>query len=186
MVAAELCVAAVRRLQASADDRSRRGAGVLALGVAVGGYAGQQRYLRSRYAFTPGVSYLARTWALFRDVRDARVGVVGTFGGFSTYPLYGLDLSNHVQYIAQRGPHGSFTPITSCPAWRAAVNAGHYRYLVTTPARDPWHPKRLGPSPERGWTSSDPAAHLIYSLEATGQPIALFELSGPLNPRGCA
>ena len=160
------------------------GAGVLALAVA--GYAGQRVYLRDRYTYHPGFSYLARTWALFRQLRGARVGVVGTFGGFFSYPLYGLDLSNHVQYIAQRGPHGSFSPITSCAAWRAAVNAGHYRYLVTTPARDPWHPKRLGPSPERGWTSSDPAAHLIYSLEATGQPIALFELSGPLNPRGCA
>ena len=87
---------------------------------------------------------------------------------------------------ARRGPHGSFTPIGSCAEWRAAVNAGHFRYLVTTPARDPWHPKPLHPSPEGRWTASDPAARLIYTRRATGQPISIYELSGPLHPRSCA
>ena len=100
----------------------------------------QGHYLRGRYAYQPGVSYLAKVWALFRTVHDARVGVVGTFGGFFSYPLYGLDLSNHVTYVAQRGPNGSFTPIATCARWRSQVNADHLKYLITTPARDPWHP----------------------------------------------
>ena len=159
--------------------------GAAALVVVIAGYPLQHHYLHRRYAYQPGVSSLARTWAIFRGIHNARVGVVGTFGGFFSYPYFGLDISNPVQYVAARGPHGSFTPITSCPAWRRAVNAGHYRYLVTTPARDPWHPKPLQPSPEMGWTAGDPAAHLIYTRRATGQRIAVFALAGPLNPAGC-
>jgi hypothetical protein len=118
-------------------------------------------------------------------VHDAHIGLVGTFGGFFAYPLFGLDDSNRVHYIAQHGPHGSFTPIRSCRVWRAAVNAGHYRYLVTTPARNPWHPHSLQYSPEGSWTGSDPAAHLIMRLTAHRQPISLYELTGPLEPSGC-
>ena len=54
---------------------------------AAAGYRLQGHYLRGRYAYHPGVSYLAPVWALFRTVHDARVGVVGTFGGFFAYPL---------------------------------------------------------------------------------------------------
>jgi hypothetical protein len=135
--------------------------------------------------FQPGISALSRVWALFRSIHDARVGVAGTFGAFATYPLYGVDDSNRVQYIAAHGPHGSFTPIRTCPAWRAAVNAGHYRYVVTTPGRDPWRRRQLTPSPEGGWIDTDPAAHRIFRHVAFGQPIQVFELSGPLNVSGC-
>ncbi|MGI8413819.1 MAG: hypothetical protein ACR2QA_15285 [Solirubrobacteraceae bacterium] len=171
------------------DGRPRQalllaGAAVL-LVLAVAGYPWQRHYLRGRYAFQPGVSYLARTWALFRGVHGARVGLVGTFGGFFAYPLFGLDDSNRVQYVAHRGPHGSFTAIATCPAWRRAVNAGHFRYLLTTPARDPWHPKALTPSPEGAWTASDPAARLIYSRRALRQPISVYQLRGSLDPAGC-
>ena len=156
-----------------------------ALIVVATGYPIQRHYLRERYAFHPHVSQLAGTWALFRGIEHARVGVVGTFGGFFSYPYSGLTLSNRVAYVAHRGPHGSFTPITSCPAWRSAVNAGRFRYLITTPARDPWHPRPLTRSPESGWTESDPAAHVVFRRRATGQPITVLRLTGPLNPAGC-
>jgi len=159
--------------------------GALLVVVALAGYPVQRHYLNGRYSFQPGVSALGREWALFRDIRGARVGVAGTFGSFASYPFYGLDDSNRVQYIAARGPVGSFTPIGSCPAWRAAVNAGHYRYVVTTPGRNPWHPKPLLPSPERGWLVTDPTAHIVYQRRAFGQPIDVFELTGPLDPSGC-
>ncbi len=152
---------------------------------AVAGYAWQRHYLRGRYAFRPGVSYLARVWAMFRSVRHARIGVAGTYGGFFSYPLFGSDVSNTVQYIAHHGAHGSFTPIGSCQAWRTAVNAGHFRYLVTTPSRDFWRPKILSSSPETRWAASDPNARLIYRRHALGQPISVFELRGPLDPASC-
>ena len=149
------------------------------------GYPLQGHYLRGRYAYHPNVSYLARVWALFRGIHHARVGVVGSFGGFFAYPLYGLDLSNRVQYVAERGPHGSFTPIGTCARWRAQVNRAHLKYLITTPARDPWHPKVLSPSPEASWTGSDPAAQPVYRETALGQPIVVYRIQGRLNPATC-
>lgn len=157
-----------------------------ALVVAGAGYALQRHYMRSRYVYQPGVSYLAPVWSYFRDVRNARVGVVGTFGGFFAYPLFGLDDSNRVQYLAQRGPHGSFTPIATCSQFRSAVNQAHLNYLLITPARDPWHPRVLSPSPENAWIASDPAAQPVYSEQALGQPVVLYRIRGPLDPRGCA
>lgn len=153
--------------------------------LAIGGYPLQRSYLAGRYVFHPGVSSLAHVWALFRGIHHARVAVVGTFGGFFSYPLYGVDGSNMVQYVAHRGPHGSFTPITSCSGWRTELNAGHFRYVVTTPSRDPWHPRQLGPSPEGDWTSSSAASHVIYRDLAGGQPITVFKLDGRLNPASC-
>jgi len=158
--------------------------GVVVVLVGVG-FVGQRRYFRRRYSFQPGISQLSRTWAFFRRVHHARVGVVGTFGGFFAYPLYGVDGSNHVRYIAARGPHGSFTAIGSCPDWRRAVNTARLHYLVTTPARDPWHPRVLTPSPERGWTVSDPAATIAFQSRAGSQYITVFAVHGRLDPSRC-
>ncbi len=157
---------------------------VLLAGVAAG-YPLQSHYLRGRYAYQPNVSYLAKVWALFRTVHDARVGVVGTFGGFFSYPFYGLDLSNQVTYVAQRGRNGSFTPISTCARWRSQVNADHLKYLITTPARDPWKPSVLSPSPETRWTATDPAATPVFTERALGQPIVVFRISGPLDVARC-
>jgi hypothetical protein len=165
--------------------RIKRALAAAALALLVAGYPFQNHYLRGRYVYHPNVSSLARVWEMFRTVHDARVGIVGTYGGFFSYPLAGLDLSNRVQYVAERGPHGSFTPITTCARWRTQVNAAHLNYLVTTPARDPWHPRILSPSPETGWTSSDPAAHSIYRETALGQPIVVYRIRGPLDPGMC-
>ena len=158
---------------------------VLAGTAAAAGYAGQRHYLRGRYTYQPGVSSLSTLWAWFRSVHGQRVALAGTFGGFFSYPLFGLDASNRVQYIGRRGPHGSFTPVTSCAQWRRLIDDGAYRYVVTTPGRDPWHPRTLLPSPEAAWTASDPAARLVFSHRALGRPISVYRLSGPLSPAGC-
>ena len=158
---------------------------LLAVPVAALGYAGQRNYFSGRYRHRYGVSQLARTWARFRRIAGARVGIVGTYGGFFAYPLAGLRDTNPLVYIGNRGPHGSFTPITSCAAWRRAVNAARLRYLVTTPARDPWAPKVLHPSPERGWTAGDPAASIVVQYRVAGQAVTVFALRRALDP-SCA
>jgi hypothetical protein len=160
-------------------------AALLLLAGAAAGYGWQRHYLRGRYQFNPGVSYLSHVWDYFRTVHHARVGIVGTFGGFFSYPLWGLDDSNHVQYVGAHGPHGSLEAIATCRQWREALNAGRYEYVVTTPARDPWHPKRLAPSPESGWTGSDRAARLVLSRRAKGQPIAVYKIRGRMHPDAC-
>jgi hypothetical protein len=161
------------------------GAAALALAGCAGGYALQRHYLRGRYQYEPGISHLSGVWALFRRIGHARIGIAGTYGGYFSYPLFGLDDSNAVGYVASHGPHGSFTPISTCRGWRTAVNRGHYRYLLTTPDRDFWRPRQLQPSPEGAWTIGDPAARVILRQPVTGLEVYLFELRGPLNPAAC-
>jgi hypothetical protein len=170
---------------------SRRAApalAVLAILVCAGaaaGYPWQRHYLRARYAYQPQVSHLAPVWAYFRTVRRARVAVAGTYGEFFSYPVFGIDDSDRVQYIGRRGPRGSFTPIATCRAWRSELNRGHFRYLLTTPERDFWRPSQLRRAPERDWTIGAPTAHRLLEFDVTGQPVDLFELSGALDPGGC-
>jgi hypothetical protein len=157
----------------------------LLLAATAAGYPWQRRYLHGRYAYQPGVSYLSRVWALFRDVHHARVALVGTYGGFFSYPLFGLDNSNRVQYVAARGADGSFTPIVSCRQWLGALRDGHFQYVVSTPARDPWERRRLTTSPEFAWTAADPGAQIIYRRPAAGQTIAVFRLRTTPDPSSC-
>ncbi len=189
LVAAALSAAGVALVAMSGRAPARLLVGsvaaLLLLAGAAAGYGWQRHYLHGRYQFNPGVSYLSHVWDFFRTVHHARVGVVGTFGGFFSYPLWGLDDSNHVQYVGARGPHGSFEAIATCRQWREALNNGRYQYVVTTPARDPWHPKRLAPSPESGWTRSDRAAKLVLSRRAKGQPIAVYRIRGRMHPAAC-
>jgi hypothetical protein len=86
-----------------------------------------------------------------------------------------------VAYIGRRGPGGSFRPITSCRAWRAALSRGHYRYVVVTANRIFFTTETV-PSPEAGWTRSDPAAKLVLSPNGA---IQVFRLTGPLHPDRC-
>ncbi len=158
-------------------------AGLIA--VAVGGYPWQRRYLETRYVYRPSVSHLSGVWAYFRKVHHARVGLVGTYGEFFSYPLTGIDDTNRVIYLAAHGPAGSFTPITTCRAFLAAVNAAHVNYLVTTPERDFWRPTRLRAAPEAGWVRGARGAKLVFTRHAAGRPIAVFELRDRLDPYGC-
>jgi hypothetical protein len=157
----------------------------LACAGAAAGYPWQRHYLRGRYTYQPQISHLSSVWAYFRGVHHARVGLAGSYGEFFGYPLFGIDDSNRVQYVARAGPHGSFTSIESCPTWRAAVSQGRFRYLLTTPERDFWRPAQLRPARQRGWTVGDPAARLVLEYRVTGQPVDLFVLSGPLHPATC-
>lgn len=152
---------------------------------AAAGYPWQQRYLHGRYATRPKTTELARVWGFFRRISHVRVALVGSYGEFLSYPLFGNDASNWIRYIAHYGPHGSFTPIANCPEFRRAVNAGHFRYLITTPNRNYWVPHQLFFSPEGGWIASDPAAHVRFSYLAVGQRVSVFRLSGPLDPAAC-
>jgi hypothetical protein len=150
-------------------------------GVALG-YSGTRGYLRHRYTDKYGPSAIYRAWRWARGLHHAPIALVGTFGWFFSYPLWGLDDSNRVAYMGQRGPHGSFRPITSCPAWRTALNRGHYRYVVITANRI-FFTTEFVPSPEVGWTRMDPAARLVLS---PNRAIQVFRLTGPLHPDRCA
>jgi hypothetical protein len=149
-------------------------------GVAVG-YLGTRDYLRHRYTSTYGPFAVYKVWRWARSLHHAPIALAGTFGFFYSYPLWGLDDSNRVGYMGQRGSDGSFRPITSCRAWRTALTRGHYEYVVTT-ARSVFFTKQVVHSPEGAWTRTDPAAKLVLS---PSRAIQVFRLTGPLHPGRC-
>jgi hypothetical protein len=153
----------------------------LVLGGIAAGYSGTRDYLRHRYTDKYGPPGIYRVWRWAGGLHHAQIALVGNFGWFFGYPLWGLDDSNRVAYMGQRGPHGSFRPITSCRAWRMALNRRHYQYVVTT-ANRVFFTTRLVHSPEVDWTRTDPAARLVLS---PNRAIQVFRLTGPLHPDRC-
>ncbi len=148
---------------------------VLVFLAIVFGYPIQRHYLQKRYAdpsfTTPGLN-AAFAWA--RDVSGARIATTST----RQYPLFGNDLSNHVQFIGTERPHGGFEAPGTCKEWREELNKGHYDYVVTSKDRiEPGKP----PYPETvRWTES-PQARVVLKKP----PTVVFELSGPLDPSAC-
>ncbi len=168
-----------RPLSGSKDNRARGGLVALAVGIAVlaiaVGYPVQRHYLRDRYAnpsfSTPGLD-AAFAWA--RDVSGARIATTST----RQYPLFGTNLSNHVQYVGEETSHGGFVAPASCRQWRRELNAGHYDYVITT--RDRIEPGKP-PFPETTrWTQGPGAKEVLRK-----PPTVVFALQGRLDPSAC-
>jgi len=157
-------------------------AALAAVAIALG-YPLQRHYLRDRFAAgseIPGM-HLEAAYRWARDESDARIGLVGTTAGFLQYGLYGTDLSNHVAYLGQKGPHGAFGAIPACAEFRAAVNAADLEYLVTAPFLNFLHPDEPIASPEAGWLRGDRA---VKPLIRSG-PVTVWKLHGKLDPWAC-
>ena len=156
----------------------RRGAvvGVLVLIAVAIGYPVQRHNLENRYAdpsFTaPGLN-AAFAWA--RDVSDSRIATTST----RQYPLFGTDLSNHVQYIGTEQPHGGFEAPSNCPKWRRLLNEGDYDYVVAT--RDREEKGKPPYPPQVRWTEVAGARAILKK-----PPTVVFELRGPLDPSACS
>jgi hypothetical protein len=147
---------------------------MLLLAVAIG-YPVQRHYLQNRYSdptfTTPGLD-AAFAWA--DDISGARIATTST----RQYPLFGTDLSNHVQFVGTETPHGGFEAPTTCRTWRTELNAGHYDYVVTT--RDRLEPGK-SPYPEQARWTEGPLAKPILRKP----PTVVFQLAGPLDPSAC-
>jgi len=161
-------------------------AGLLLAVVAIG-YPLQRHYLDNRFANTgsadeqiPGMDLNgAYRWA--RGVEDARIGLAGTTAGFAGYGLYGTDLSNRVRYLGENGPHGAFSAIPTCVAFRTAVNDADLDYLVTAPFLNFLHPGDPISSPEARWLRGEDA---VSPLLRSG-PVTVWKVRGELDPAGC-
>ncbi len=156
---------------------------VLFLLLAAGGALVHRDYLRDRYTRAAALRFklspVGGFWEWARNVHGARIAMAGDY---LTYPLYGRDLSNRVDYVGHRGPHGAFLPIDTCPEWRRNLNAGHFQYVVTTRL-----PEDLeGAPPADRWTRSDPAATPIATnAVADAGHAALFRIDGSFDPGAC-
>ena len=142
--------------------------------VAVG-YPVQRHYLQHRYESptftTPGLN-AAFAWA--QDVEGARIATTST----RQYPLFGTDLSNHVQYLGIERPHGGFEAPSTCRQYRRLLNEGDYQYVITT--RDRLEPGKPPYPPSARWTEGAGAKIVLKK-----PPTAVFELTRPLDPSAC-
>jgi hypothetical protein len=148
-----------------------------ALGAVLSGFALERYHLDRRYgrASTYPESWpITAIYAWARDVHGARIGIVGN--SFQ-YPLYGKDLSNHVQYVGRRGPHGSFDVPERCDEWRKTLNEGRYDYVLVAPP--PVFTRE--PPAAMTWTERDPAASVVLRDEGA----VLFRLDGELDSDAC-
>jgi predicted membrane channel-forming protein YqfA (hemolysin III family) len=155
----------------------------LALLVIAIGYPLQRHYLNDRFASgseVPGLDLdSAYVWA--RGKSDARIGLAGTTAGFLQYGFYGTDLSNHVIYLGEKGPHGAYNAIPTCAAFRTAVNAATLDYLITTPFLNFIHTGNPIPSPEAAWLRGDKAA---TPIKHEG-PTTIWRINDKLDPSKC-
>jgi hypothetical protein len=160
------------------------GAGAaLALAIAAVGWERHDDYFAHRYDRPEDFRFQlddAVRWA--KPTSGLRIGVAGTSGAYNQYGFYGDDLDNYVQYVGRHLPEADFRAIETCPAFRGAVNDGHYDYLITTPALDLNAPSNAHPAPERGWVSRDPA---VTEVLHSGR-VAVFKINGELMPSGCS
>jgi hypothetical protein len=153
---------------------------LLALAI---GYPLQRDYLRDRFgpeSEIPGL-HLDSAYQWARHKTDSRIGLAGTTAGFLNYGFFGTDLSNHVLYLGQKGPHGAFNAIPTCPAFRTAVNQANPDYLVTSPFLNFLHTSDPVPSPEPTWLRGEKAT---IPIKRDG-PITIWRIDGQLNPTGC-
>jgi hypothetical protein len=155
---------------------------VLVLAGATVGWAVQRSYLTHRYANVKhDVPYasaprteLAALYGWVRNVSHARIALGGL--GIS-YPLFGADLSNEVQFIGHRGPHGEFSDLRSCPEWRRLLTAGHYDFVVVSANNS-----KAGEPAEASWTRSDAAAATLVVRAGTA---SVYRVTGDFDPNGC-
>jgi hypothetical protein len=140
-----------------------------------GGYVVQREYLRDRYAnptfTTPGLN-AAFKWAT--PVSGARIATTST----RQYPLFGADLSNRVEFVAEERPNGGFVAPSSCRAWRRLLDEGDYDYVVAS--RDRIEPGKP-PYPQTVRWTEGPGAEVVLRRP----PTVVFRLTGPLDPSSC-
>jgi hypothetical protein len=150
--------------------------GALAALIAIAiGYPVQRHYLENRYAnptfAAPGLN---EAFKRADGISDSRIATTST----RQYPLFGADLSNHVQYIGEERPHGGFTAPATCPQWRRLLDEGHYDYAVTT--RDRIEPGKPPYPPTTRWTEGPGARPILKT-----PPTVVFRLTKPLDPSAC-
>jgi hypothetical protein len=171
------------RAQGAARGVVIGGFAALALLVLTIGYPLQRDYLQDRFgpeSEVPGL-HLDSAYQWSRDKADSRIGLAGTTAGFLGYGFFGTDLSNHVLYLGEKGPHGAYNAISTCTAFRTAVNAADLDYLITTPFLNFIHTDAPVPSPEARWLRDDPAAAPIKRTDS----VIVWELNGKLDATAC-
>lgn len=147
--------------------------GLLIIGAVVASVAVQQHYLDNRYRED---DLYAETFTWASGQQDQRIGLSGTP---VQYPLYGDDLSNHVQVLGQEFDRGNYRRIAECRPFLRMLNTDRYDFVVSTPHAYPFF--RNAPE-EQSWLDADPAAHVVLREG----PVTVYELIDALDVDGCS
>jgi hypothetical protein len=151
-------------------------AAAAAAAVAFGGWLVSDAYARDRYRDSQP---MPTVYAWARHIHHARIGLVGLN---QQYPLTGPDASNYVQFIGVGEPHGGFAPAATCQQWRAAINRGHYNYVLVTPVGF----TSVDQAPGLRWTQTSPHAHPILRQYTNSVEFGVvFRITGELDPATC-
>ena len=163
-----------RYLSGRGTPRTPAIASAIVIAIAIG-YPVQRHYLENRYATptfaAPGLN-AAFKWAT--PLSGVRIATTST----RQYPLFGTDLSNHVQYIGEPQPHGGFTAPSNCRRWRQLLNEGNYDYAIAT--RDRIEPSKV-PYPETADRTAAPGSEVVLRQP----PTVIYKLTAPLDPSAC-
>ncbi len=126
------------------------------------------------------------SFAFTRNLKDKDIAIAGSGQMlFGQYGFYGIDRSNHVQYIGQEGDNGTYRLIAKCENFIRKVNEGDYDYIITSEFTQdsPESPFRY---PVRAWVKDDPAVtEVVAEPDITPQPSYVYEINGPLDPATC-
>lgn len=158
--------------------------------VIFAGYPLQQTYLRDRYLGSAGGESSFVSW--FQHENNIRVGVIGAFS-YLQYPLYGRNLSNYVQYLGIRRPHGTYSDFGSCSEWREVIGSGRYSYvLITTNEVSTRSALASSTPPEAKWMASGGGSRVILKgQERIGPPLpgylgyTLYKVGSRFSTVGC-
>lgn len=118
-------------------------------------------------------------WA--RGVSSESIGLTGTLAQFFQYGIWGQDSSNRVEAIGHQGSGGRFSAPAGCPEWVAAVNAGGYRYVITSPPSADRDSSQVTVPPEIAWLDRAPNVSRILAERNT----SVWQLDGRLSPDIC-
>ena len=164
---------------------------VIAAIVILAGFPLQQTYLRDRYISSAG-SESPSFVGWFQHESNIRVGVIGPFS-YLQYPFYGKTLTNYVQYLGIRGPHGTYSTFGSCESWREAIGNGRYSYvLITTNEVGTKSALSSAKLPEVRWMASGTDSRVVLSgLERIAPPLpgylgySLYKVGSHFSTDGC-
>jgi len=147
------------------------------------GYA-EKHYTRTTLFLQEGGPQDA--FAYTRDLKNKRIALAGSGEiFFGQYGFYGVDRSNHVQYIGEEGPNGTYRLIDNCPEFIEKINEGNYDLIVTSDYTQD-SPDADYRYPVRAWIANDPAVkEVVAEPDITPQADYVYKINGKLDPALC-
>ena len=147
------------------------------------GYA-NKHYMRSTLFLQEGGPQEAFDFT--RNLEDKRIALAGSGEiYFGQYGFYGVDLSNHVEYIGKEGDNGTYRLYTSCEGFIDKINEGDFDYIITSentqdsPDSDYFYPVN-------SWIRDNPGVRMVVEEpDITPQPDYVYEVTGELDPGAC-